>query len=671
MRPFRHRTEVSLFFVPLLLCGTIVQAADWKPVDPAELAQKTPKIDPNADAEAIFWDIHVEDKLRGGQDLSLELDHYIRIKIFTPRGKEEFATVEIPRAENQIIADVAGRTIKPDGAIVEVKKDAIFDRALVRTKGMKLHGITFVLPDVEVGDIVEYRYREIHDGEMMSHMRLYFQRDIPMWTVAYHVKPLELAWLPYTMRSISFQSHNSAFQQEPDGYFVSTASNVPAFREEPNMPPQDQVKAWVLIYYEENKKIEPDKFWQDLGKQDFARFKPLTKADDLVKRTAAEVTTDATTPEAKVAALDRYCRTKIRNLNSSVSHLTTEQRKAIKNNLSPGDTLKQKAGTSLDIDLLFVAMAGASGFDARVTRVPDRGDKFFTASIPSTYFVENYSAAVKIGDLWAFFDPSTQYLEPGMLRWQEEGQSALISDPKAGFFENTPHSPVDRSTRRHSASFKLHDDGTIDGTVTYTYTGHASVLQKNSYDDMTAAQQEKEWKDELQGRLSTAEISDFHMQNFDDPVKPMIVQHQVSVPGYATRTGKRIILQPAFFQRNVPPRFTENSRNWDVYFHFGWTEDDTVTIELPENWEVDRPAAPQSSSFPPVGAYSATLNVADDGRTLTWRRHFEWGRDKYLLFPVSGYLQIKKAFDLVEDMDNYTISLRPKTAANQEPASAK
>jgi hypothetical protein len=71
-------------------------------------------------------------------------------------------------------------------------------------------------------------------------------------------------------------------------------------------------------------------------------------------------------------------------------------------------------------------------------------------------------------------------------------------------------------------------------------------------------------------------------------------------PRQRNRTGKRIILQPAFFQRNVPPRFTENSRNWDIYFHYGWTEDDTVTIELPENWEVDQPVAPHGSTFSPV-----------------------------------------------------------------------
>ena len=249
-----------------------------------------------------------------------------------------------------------------------------------------------------------------------------------------------------------------------------------------------------------------------------------------------------------------------------------------------------------------------------------------------------------------------------MLRWQEEGQPALISDPKAGFFESTPNSPVARSTRAHNASFKLHDDGTIDGTVTYTYTrpcGGRPEIQLRRHD---SAEQEKEWKDELKGRLTTAELSAFEMRDFADPVKPMVVTHQVSVPGYATRTGKRILLQPAFFQRNVPPRFTENTRQWDLYFHYGWTEEDTVTIELPEGWEVDNPVAPQSSNFSPVGAYAAELKVSADGRSLTYHRHFEWGRDKALLLAANGYLGVKKAFEFVQGQDDYTVSLKPKAA---------
>jgi hypothetical protein len=650
--------RVALF---VLFLPAFVSAADWRPVDKYELTQKEPKVDPSADAEVIFWDVRIEDRLQGG-DLSLALNHYIRIKIFTDRGKEQYSTVEIPRYGKRSISDVAGRTIKPDGTEIEVKKDAIFDRELIKTKGLKVSGKTFALPNVEVGDIIEYRYRETRDNEIASHMRLYFQREIPIWNVTYHLKPLSIPWLPFGMRTMAFQCDLPPFRQEPSGFYATSMNYVPAFKEEPFMPPEDQLRSWLLIYYEEDKKIEAEKYWKTIGRQDFARTKPLMKADDLIKRTAAELTSGAAKPEDQLAALDAFCRIKIRNFNNSSSQMTGEERKALKENHSASDTLKQKAGSAIDVDMLFGALASAAGFEARMARVSDRADTFFTPLRPTTYFIDKLLIAVKLNEKWIFFDPSSQFLEPGMLRWQEEGQQALISDPKDGFFATTQYLQPARSRRDRRAVFKLLEDGSLEGTVTYTYSGHVARLQKERYEQMSPAQQEEDWKKSLEARLSTAEISDLEMRDITDPVKPVVVRHKVSVPGYATRTGRRILLQPAFFQRNLGPRFTESTRKWDVYFDYGWSEEDEVSIDLPEGWELDQPTLPQGSSFGNIGSYTVQVQKTTDGRRLIYRRHFEFGRDQNLLLRASAYAQIKKVFDFMQDQDNYTISLKPAAA---------
>jgi hypothetical protein len=645
------------FSVAFFLVGRTLPAADWRPVNASELAQKTPRVDPGADAEAIFWDIRLEDRFEGS-DFSLAMNHYIRIKIFTDLGREKYATVEIPRYGRRSISDVAGRTIKPDGTIVDLKKDAIFDRELVKSKGVKLQGRTFTLPNVAAGDIIEYRYSETRVNELASHMRLYFQRELPMWNVTYHLKPLALDWQPFSMRSMAFQCNHPPFEKEPNGFYSTSMSNVPAFQEEPYMPPEDNLRAWVLIYYEEDKKIDPAKFWKELGKSDYARFKPLTNADSLVKRTASELVTGLDKDEEKLAAIDRFCRTKIRNFNSSAFHLTAEERKSIKDNHSAGDTLKQKAGSGWDVDLLFVALANAAGFDARMARISDRSDFFFTEARPTTYFLDIYSVAVKSHDRWIFFDPSTPYLEPGMLRWQEEGSHALISDPKEGFFTETQYSDAARSKSVRRGTFKLLEDGTLEGSVQYTYAGHSGRLQKSRYQEMTPAKQEEDWKEALKGRLSTAEVSTFEVKDAIDPEKPVVVRHNVTVPGYATRTGKRILLQPAFFQRNLPPRFTGSTRKWDLYFDYGWSEDDEVTIDLPEGWELDQPMAPVSTNLGEVGKYAVEVRKTTDGKKLIYRRQFEWGRQNRLLLAAKAYPQVKAVFDFVQEQDGYTIALK-------------
>jgi hypothetical protein len=158
--------------------------------------------------------------------------------------------------------------------------------------------------------------------------------------------------------------------------------------------------------------------------------------------------------------------------------------------------------------------------------------------------------------------------------------------------------------------------------------------------------------------LSTAEISAFEIKDVSDPEKPMVVRHNIKVPGYATVTGKRIFLTPAFFQRNVAPRFTGSKRKWDLYFDYGWAEDDEVTISLPEGWELDQPVKPASTNLGEVGSYAAEVRKTEDGRKLIYHRRFDWGRENRLLIPAKAYPQVKAAFDFVQEQDGYTIALK-------------
>ena len=46
---------------------------DWRPIDPAHLALKEPVVEKDADAEALFWEVRIND---AAQDLVFS--HYIR-----------------------------------------------------------------------------------------------------------------------------------------------------------------------------------------------------------------------------------------------------------------------------------------------------------------------------------------------------------------------------------------------------------------------------------------------------------------------------------------------------------------------------------------------------------------------------------------------------------------
>ena len=158
--------------------------------------------------------------------------------------------------------------------------------------------------------------------------------------------------------------------------------------------------------------------------------------------------------------------------------------------------------------------------------------------------------------------------------------------------------------------------------------------------------------------MSTAELSNIRIENVTDRVKPFTCSFHVRVPGYAQRTGKRLFLQPEFFQRGIEPLFPTGTRNHSVYFHYPWSEDDTVEISLPAGFALDNPDAPQPFTASNVGKYDVSIGLTKDKKTLVYSRKFFFGSNGILIFAQTSYPQLKLIFDTVHDRDNHTITLK-------------
>jgi hypothetical protein len=650
----------AILFLTVLLHAS-AYAVDWFPIEKAELERSKPKIDPDAPAEVIFWHVYIEDKVQGDSIQHIRRT-YQRIKIFNEKGRDEYSKHEVTVFGKSAITNVSGRTLKPDGSVVEMKRDGSFDRDVVKTKSFKVKARSFALPDVKVGDVVEYQYTEVQDNTYTRYEQLAFQREIPVWEVRYHLKPLVHPAWPYSMRSLTYNINGRPFSREPQGYYVMGHENMPAIVKESLMPPEDAIKAWALVFYEEDRKLEAEKFWSDLGKRTWNTFKPLVKVDKEIKRKAEEITSAAGTPQAKAAAIEAFCRQNIKNIYHESSGLTSEQRDKFKDNKDPASTLAQGMGTGTDTNLLFIALATAAGLDARMARIPNRSRMFFNKTYPTEYHMNSLNVAVNIDGKWRFYDPATPYLESGMLHWGEEGVSALVSDPKGGFFADTQFSEPARSTAKRRAMFELTDDGELSGLVVITSTGHLGMREKNRYDGMSPSEREEDLKKELESRFPGVEIQKINFQNVNDLEKPPTIAYRLKIPGYATRTGKRLLLEPCFFERGIASNFKESTRKNAVYIPYAYLEDDEVIIKIPEGWELDNATNPGEGEFG-AGGYKVAMRKSQDGQTLIYQRKFDWGRDMKLAYPVDVYPQLKKIFDFVYEQDHHVVSFKQKAWA--------
>ena len=637
---------LSLLFV----CSQAAFAQDknWREVSPAELQMKTPKVDPDADAEAIFWEVRVNDSSQE----ELALNHYVRVKIFTERGRERFSKLDIPFFKGMKVKDVAARVIKSDGSIVEVKKADIFEREIAKANGLKVKAKSFAVPNIEPGVILEYRYREVVDNAIAQNMDLRFQRDIPIQQISYYVKPYAYN---FQMRYLAFNMNDTKFVEDKKGFYVATMTNVPALKEEPRMPPADEVRSWMLIYYSN---IE-NNYWAYAANSFGRGFKSVSKPNGEIKKVAQEVTAGAQTDAEKVSKIFQYAKTQIKNVGYDTAMTDEARIEIIRKNKDAGDVLKNKQGGGGDINLLFASMTTALGFDTRVVLSGDRSEKFFEPKTEHMRFVNSCCIAVKVGNNWNFYDPGAYFAPEGMLVWYQEGTSAMLAGEKDFYWVKTPLSEPKKSLAKRTGKFKLLEDGTLEGAVKIEYTGQLGYQYKINNYDKSANQREENLKEEIKKQMSTAEISDIAIENALDPEKPFTYQYKVRVANYAQKTGKRLFLQPGFFEFGGNPEFSTANRKYDIYFNFPWSEEDSIEIELPKGFALDSADVPAEIADPQqIASLKIKIAVDKDANVLLYNRKFFFGGGGNILFPSRSYQPLKTLFDGFHKADTHAITLK-------------
>jgi len=622
---------------------------EWRAVSPAELAMKTAKVDADADAEAIFWEVRVDDT---SQDLVMK--HYIRVKIFTERGRDKYSKIDIPFLKGVKIKDISARVVKADGSSVELTKSDVFEREIVKTDKIKVKAKSFAVPNIEPGVIVEYRYQETYPYSTANNMRMTFQHEIPIENITYYFKPLDNA------RYLTFNMSGSKFVKDKNGFYKAAMENVPAIKAEAQMPPEDEVRSWLVLYYTDDTKGDSSKFWANAGYYiaHSWEIKDTLKPGKELKAAAAEITAGATSPDEQLAKIYAFCKTKIKNISFD-AQLTDEQKEDIKPNKSTADTYRKLQGTSVDINELFASLATAAGLEARLAFGGDRSEKFFDPQQAHVSFIHFSSIAVKVGVGWKYYDPGSLFVPYGMLAWNEEDTSVLLLGYKDYITTKTPISGAEKSTAKRTGRFNLSEDGTLEGTVRVEYTGQDSYLHKlDAYKD-SATKREEDLKNEIKKRISAAEISDIEVESAQDAEKPFAYQYKIRVPNYAQRTGKRLFIQPGFFEFGQNPMFSSAARKYDIYFHYPWAQTDDIEIQMPKNFSLDNADSPGLIADPQkIGVLNIDIAINQASKKLLYKRKFYFGGEDNILFPAGAYQPLKNLFDAFSKADAHTITLK-------------
>jgi hypothetical protein len=306
---------------------------------------------------------------------------------------------------------------------------------------------------------------------------------------------------------------------------------------------------------------------------------------------------------------------------------------------------------------LFASLARAVGFEARVAAVNRRTEFALDFRKPLAYFVRARVVAVRLGDRWAFCNPGVPWVPFGMLRWAEEGATALIAGADSGVVVTTPMSDCARSNRTSVADLTLSADGALEGTLRVALTGHVAIERRRDDQDRPRGERLKAWTDELQHSVGAVQTDSASIEPGSDSYSPYVFRCRVRFPGYAQRTEHRLILQPFFFRRASEPLFAGSRRRSQVFLHFPWSETDSVRIRLPEGCSPEALGDPVEVRAYDIGQYETVIRELPDHRTLVAVRRFYLGAGGRLVIPVGSYLPLKKFSDSMREYDGAATTL--------------
>jgi hypothetical protein len=638
--------------------------SSWLPVSDEDLASKAPVVEKDAGIEALFWRIHVADEFKG-QDAERVLFHYVRLKVFSEKGKEKAATIEIPFSGGDAIQYITGRTISPNGTIIELKKDAIFERDSVRSGRVKRKVKSFAMPGVEPGAIVEYRWKEVRARGPLLYMRLQMQREYPVRKVTYLLKPLPREYTGGFGLSVWPFNCKPVQQTESTGFHSISLDNVPAYKEEPMMPGDGNVRPWVLAFYHTDSKRDPDKYWNEVGKKAYGSLKSALKVNDEIRAATAKAIKDATTDEAKVRALIGYIRQNLRGFYDR--RVTDAERTAILKQMpkdrvrTSAEVFKSGIGTSDELNTLFAGMASHAGLEARPAMVANRDDVAFAPNMTDMYFLPNIDMAISVNGEWRVFDVSARRLPPDMVGWREEGAQVLLCDPKKPTFVLSRTAPPEASATERIAKMTLSEDGTLEGDIVESLTGHVAEQRRSELEDQSSEKQTEDIKRRITSVFPQAEVSTIKVEGVDLFDKPVVIRYHVKVKQYAQRTSRRLLVQPLFFQRGMTPLFESNARRYAVVFPYAYREHDVVLIKAPSGFVLDNAENPGPLKFGKPGEYNLLMGVSPQ-RELRVERDLIFGREGIIQFPQKSYETLKRVFDEIHSRDNVALSLKQAVA---------
>jgi hypothetical protein len=623
----------------------------FQPVSSDELKMTSEPLAPGAPAIILYRQVDRDDNSRTSHE-----DNYFRIKILTEEGRKH-ADIEIPFFKgNENVANVRGRTIRPDGSIVNFE-GKVFEKELVKGRGVKYLAKTFTLPDVQVGGIIEYFYTVDLKEQYIFDSHWILSDELFTKKAQFSLKPYSSSYSTFYLRwSWSTLPAGAAPPaQGPDRIVRMEASNIPAFQTEDYMPPPNELKSRVDFIYESNL-VEKDQasFWKHFGKERNGQLESFIGKRKAMEQAVAQIVSPSDSQDVKLRKIyDRV--QQIRNTTYEVQKTEQEEKRAKeKPPENVEEVWKRGYGDGVQLTWMFLGLARAAGFEAYGCWVSDRRNYLFSPVMMQSAKLNSNVVLVKLNGKDLYFDPGGAFTPFGLLEWAETGVQGLRLDKDGGSWIQTTLPEASESRIERMGKLKLSDTGDLEGKLTVTYVGLEAMyhrVEERNADEVARKKALEEWVTSQIGVAAEAELT--NKPDWTSSETPLVAEFNLKIPGWASNAGRRVVVPAAIFTAAEKGVFEHANRVHPIYFEYPHQKADDVTVELPPGWQVSSVPAAQNQDAHIV-VY--TLKVDQSPGTLRLTRKLTID---LLLLEQKYYASLRKFFQVVRTGDGEQIVLQP------------
>jgi hypothetical protein len=620
---------------------------------------------PGAPAIILYRQVDRDDNIHTPHE-----DNYYRIKILTEEGRKH-ADIEIPFLKaNQDVVGVKARTIRPDGSIVNFD-GKVFEKELVKGRGVKYLAETFTLPDVQVGGIIEYYYTVDFREHTLLRSHWILSDELFTKKAQFSLKPSEGgpvsvsrdlgdAVQHYVPKpSLRWSWHDlppgAVPKEEANGVVRMEANNIPAFQTEDYMPPPNELKSRVDFIYEHGRaETDQAKYWKNVGKERNGKLESFVGKREAMEKAVAQIVSPNDSQEVKLRKIyDRV--QQIRNTSYEVRKTEQEKQRAketAEENVE--DVWKRGYGDGIQLTWLFLGLVRAAGFEAYGCWVSGRREYFFTPVTMQSAKLNSNVVLLKLNGKDLYFDPGGAFTPFGLLEWSETGVTGLRLDKDGGTWIQTTLPQAAESRIERVGKLKLSETGDLEGKLTVTYVGLEAMhrrLEERHEDEVARKKSLERQVTSLIGVPAESELT--NQPDWINSETPLVAEFNLKVPGWASNAGKRVVTPAVLFSAADKGLFERENRVHPIYFEFPHERLEDVTIELPPGWQVSSVPLPRDQNKNMV-AYSLKVEQSPGTLRLTRKLTID-----FLLLEQKYYTALRNFFQTVRTGDAEQIVLQP------------